>query len=331
MTKHILVTGGAGYIGSHVVRKLIDNGYTVSILDNLINGNKESVPSEVAFYKIDLGDISELRKLFDENNFDAVMHFAAFIEAGVSMKKPAEFFANNCINGSYLLNEMLRHGVKKIIFSSTAAVYGNPIGNKIKEDHPLNPVNHYGRTKLIFEELLRMYKESYDLEYIALRYFNASGADESAEIGEDHDPETHLIPLVLKTVLGERENIKIFGTDYGTSDGTCVRDYIHVNDLANAHILALERLFKNGESDVFNLGNGKGFSVEQVIDSAKKITGKDFKVIKTNRRKGDPAVLVADSTKARDILKWNPKYTSIDDIIKTAWRWHKKHPNGYNN
>jgi len=329
MAKHILVTGGAGYIGSHVVRKLIKNGYKVSVLDNLINGHKVSVPGEADFYQIDLGDIPKLREFFDNNHFDAVMHFAAFIEAGVSMKKPAEFFSNNCINGSYLLNEMLRHGVKKIIFSSTAAVYGNPIQKLIKEDHPLNPVNHYGTTKLIFENLLSMYRQSYDLQYIALRYFNASGANEDGEIGEDHFPETHLIPLVFQVVLGKRESIKIFGTDYDTPDGTCVRDYIHVNDLADAHILALQRLFETKESDTFNLGNGRGFSVREVIDSVKKITKKDFMVIKDKRREGDPAFLVADSSKARKTLKWDPKYTSIDDIIETAWNWHSKYPEGF--
>ena len=329
MNKHILVTGGAGYIGSHTVRKLINAGYKVSVLDSLINGHKKSIPSEATFYQIDLADRSALKELFDDNKFDAVMHFAAFIEAGVSMKKPAEFFANNCVNGSYLLNEMLRHSIKKFIFSSTAAVHGNPIQDLIKEDHPLDPVNHYGRTKLMFEELLKMYKESYGLQYIALRYFNASGADDTGEIGEDHAPETHLIPLVLQTALGKRDSIKIFGTDYDTPDGTCIRDYIHVDDLAEAHVLALNRLFKEEESDIFNLGNGKGFSVKEVIDSAKKITGKDFRVIEDKRRQGDPALLVADSSKAKEVLEWKPKYTSIDDIIKTAWKWHSLHPNGF--
>jgi len=330
MDKHILVTGGAGYIGSHVVRKLIDNGYKVSILDSLINGHLHSVPKDSTFHKVDLGDLTSLKNIFDENRYDAVMHFAAFIEAGLSMKKPAEFFANNCINGFNLLNEMLRHGVKKFVFSSTAAVYGDPVQDLIKENHQLKPVNNYGITKLIFENILEMYKKSYDLQYIALRYFNASGADESGKIGEDHSPETHLIPLVLKAALGKIDEIKVFGTDYDTPDGTCVRDYIHVNDLADAHVLALNKLFESEKSDVFNLGNGKGFSVKQVIDSAKKITGKNINVVESERREGDPAVLVADSTKAKDVLGWIPKYTSIDDIIKTAWTWHSSHPDGYN-
>lgn len=330
MNKHILVTGGAGYIGSHTVRKLLEAGYQVSVLDSLINGHKKSLPSEVDFHHIDLADTDSLKELFADNDFDAVMHFAAFIEAGVSMKKPAEFFMNNCVNGANLLNEMLRSGVKKFIFSSTAAVYGDPVQDLIKEDHPLVPVNHYGRTKLIFERILKMYEESYGLQYTALRYFNASGADETGEIGEDHAPETHLIPLVLQAALGKRENIKIFGTDYDTPDGTCIRDYIHVNDLADAHVLALNKLFETGESDILNLGNGKGFSVKEVIDSAKKITGKDFTVIEDARRQGDPAVLVADSSKAKEKLGWIPKYTSIDDIIKTAWQWHSTHPDGFN-
>lgn len=330
MSKHILVTGGAGYIGSHTVAKLIKEGYKVSVLDSLINGHKASLPEEASFHQVDLGDNAALGSVFDDNDFDAVMHFAAFIEAGVSMKKPAEFFANNCINGSYLLNEMLRHGVKKFIFSSTAAVYGDPIQDLIKEDHPLEPVNHYGRTKLIFERILNMYKESYDLKYIALRYFNASGADESGNIGEDHAPETHLIPLVLQVALGKRDHIKIFGTDYDTRDGTCIRDYIHVNDLADTHVLALNKLFDDEKSGIYNLGNGKGFSVREVIDSAKKITGKDFDVIEDKRRQGDSAVLVADSSKAMKAFSWKPKYISIDDIIKTAWSWHSSHPDGYN-
>jgi UDP-glucose 4-epimerase len=330
MDKNILVTGGAGYIGSHVVRKLINEGYKVSILDNLINGHSRSIPKDASFYKADLGDLASLKNIFDENNYDAVMHFAAFIEAGVSMKKPAEFFANNCVNGFNLLNEMLRHGVKRFIFSSTAAVYGDPVQDLIKENHPLKPVNNYGTTKLMFENILEMYKKSYNLQYIALRYFNASGADESGEIGEDHSPETHLIPLVLKAAMGKIDEIKVFGTDYDTPDGTCVRDYIHVNDLADAHVLALNKLFESEKSDVFNLGNGKGFSVKQVIDSAKKITGKNIHVVETGRREGDPAVLVADSTKAKDVFGWTPKYTSIDDIIKTAWNWHNSYPEGYN-
>jgi UDP-glucose 4-epimerase len=224
---------------------------------------------------------------------------------------------------------MLGAGVNKIIFSSTAAVYGDPVSVPIKEDHPLQPVNHYGRTKLIFENILGMYEETYGLKSIALRYFNAAGADPSGEIGEDHDPETHLIPLVLRTALGQREEIAIFGTDYGTEDGTCIRDYIHVNDLGDAHVLALKKLLEEERSDVFNLGNGKGFSVREVIDAAREVTGKEISVREEGRREGDPAILIADSEKAKSVLGWKPQYTDIRTIIETAWKWHLNKPQGY--
>jgi UDP-glucose 4-epimerase len=326
---HILVTGGAGYIGAHVVKLLISKGYKVSILDNLVNGHIETVPEEVNFYQVDLADKEGVNAIFEKNNFDAVMHFAAFIEAGISMQEPGKFFTNNCSNGINLLEAMTTQDVGKLIFSSTAALYGDPIQTPIKEDHPLQPVNHYGTTKLIFEKVLKMYMKTYDLKYIALRYFNAAGADQGSEIGEDHDPETHLIPLVLQTALGKRDEIKIFGTDYDTEDGTCVRDYIHVSDLADAHLLALENLLEGGESDQFNLGNGKGFSVREVIEAAKKVTEKDIKVVEDARREGDPAILIADSTKIKKKLGWDPKFTSIDGIIESAWNWHKDHPEGF--
>ncbi|MFC1810200.1 UDP-glucose 4-epimerase GalE [Patescibacteria group bacterium] len=330
MSKHILVTGGAGYIGSHTVRLLLKEGYKVTVLDNLVNGHKASVPEEVEFVNLDLCEREVLTKFIEHNDFDAVIHFAAFIEAGQSMKEPEKFFENNCVNGTNLLNAMVANDLKKIIFSSTAAVYGDPVDDSIKEDHSLNPVNHYGRTKLIFENILKMYDETHNLKYISLRYFNAAGADPSGELGEDHDPETHLIPLVLKTALGQRKEIKIFGTDYDTPDGTCIRDYIHVNDLAQAHILALKKLFEIGESDIFNLGNGRGFSVQEVIDAAEKITGKKINAVDDERREGDPAVLVANSEKIKSKLGWNPKHTKIEDILNSAWAWHWKNPNGYN-
>lgn len=329
MSQHILVTGGAGYIGSHVVRTLIEEGYNVTVLDNLINGHRRSVHQSAAFHQIDLGNVKRLRSFFDKHSFDAVMHFAAFIEAGISMRKPAEFFENNCINGFNLLNEMLRHGIKSFVFSSTAAVYGNPVDNFITEDHPLKPVNHYGRTKLMFERLLTMYEKSYGLSSVALRYFNASGADPSGEIGEDHAPETHLIPLVLQTALGLREYISIFGNDYNTPDGTCIRDYIHVNDLADAHVLALKKTLSDKVSEVFNLGNGKGFSVKEVIEAAKLVTGKKIPVKTAERREGDPPKLVADSTKAKSVLGWSPKYQSIKSIVESAWKWHQDNPHGF--
>jgi len=329
MSKHILVTGGAGYIGSHTVRLLLKEGYKVTVLDNLVNGHKESVPPEVEFVKLDLAERKVLTKLIEHNNFDAVIHFAAFIEAGESMKQPEKFFENNCVNGTNLLNAMVANDLKNIIFSSTAAVYGNPISTPIKEDHPLEPVNHYGRTKLIFESILKMHEETHGLKHISLRYFNAAGADPTGEIGEDHDPETHLIPLILKTALGKRKSISIFGTDYDTKDGTCVRDYIHVNDLAQAHILALKKLFETGESDVFNLGNGQGFTVKEVIEAAEKVCGHPIPKEETQRREGDPAILIADSEKIKSQLNWEPKFTSIEQIIETAWKWHKDNPNGY--
>ncbi|MBD3156231.1 UDP-glucose 4-epimerase GalE [Candidatus Peregrinibacteria bacterium] len=329
MPQHILVTGGAGYIGSHVVRTLLHEGYTVSVLDNLINGHRKSVASAAGFYQIDLGDVKALRSFFDTHSFDAVMHFAAFIEAGISMRKPAEFFENNCVNGFHLLNEMLRHGIKTFVFSSTAAVYGDPVDDRITEDHRLKPVNHYGRTKLMFEQLLNMYEQSYGLSSVALRYFNASGADDSGGIGEDHAPETHLIPLVLQTAVGLREYINIFGTNYDTPDGTCIRDYIHVNDLASAHVLALKKVLSDQTSDVFNLGNGKGFSVKEVIEAARTVTGKKIPVKIAARREGDPAVLVADSTKAKRVLGWKPNYRSIQSIVESAWKWHESNPHGF--
>lgn len=329
MNKHILVTGGAGYIGSHTVRLLLKEGYKVTILDNLVNGHKESVPPEVEFINLDLSEREVLTKLIEHNNFDAVIHFAAFIEAGESMKEPEKFFENNCVNGTNLLNAMVANNLKNIIFSSTAAVYGNPISTPIKEDHPLEPVNHYGRTKLIFENILKMYEQTHGLKYISLRYFNAAGADQSGEIGEDHDPETHLIPLILKTALGKRKSISIFGTDYDTKDGTCVRDYIHVTDLAQAHILALKKLFETGESDVFNLGNGQGFTVKEIIEASEKVIGHPIPKEEAPRREGDPAILIADSEKIKSKLNWNPEFTSIDQIIETAWKWHKDHPDGF--
>lgn len=330
MSKNILVTGGAGYIGSHTVRLLLKEGYKVTVLDNLINGHKESLPPEAEFINLDLCEREVLTKLIEHNNFDAVIHFAAFIEAGLSMKEPEKFFENNCVNGTNLLHAMVANNLKNIIFSSTAAVYGNPISTPIKENHPLMPVNHYGRTKLIFENILKMFEETHGLKYISLRYFNAAGADPSGEIGEDHDPETHLIPLILKTALGKRKSISIFGTDYETKDGTCVRDYIHVNDLAQAHVLALKKLFETGESNIFNLGNGQGFTVKEVIKAAEKVCGYPIPKEEVPRRKGDPAILIADSEKIKSELNWNPQFISIEQIIETAWKWHKDNPDGYN-
>lgn len=318
----ILVTGGAGYIGSHTVKLLEEKGFEVVVYDNLSNGHEEAVLNS-RFVKGDILERAKLDDLLTEIEFDAVIHFAAFIEVGESVKKPLEFFNNNVSGTLNLLSLLKKHGVKKFVFSSTAAVYGNPDKTPIEEDFELKPINPYGNTKLTVEKVLGDMSVAGDINYIALRYFNASGADESGLIGESHNPETHLIPLVLKTAKGERDSIKIFGTDYPTKDGTCIRDYIHVNDLANAHVLALNYLLDGGDSDVFNCGYGVGYSVREIIDTAKKVTGVDFKVEEAERREGDPAVLVADNEKIKRVLGWQPVHNDIEFIIKTAWNWEK--------
>jgi len=322
----ILVTGGAGYIGSHAVRILLQDNYKVVVYDNLINGHKESLPAEAELIVGDLNDKEKLDKLFKKNNFDAVMHFAAFIEVGKSMKNPANFYRNNVANTLNLLEAMVKNNVKKIIFSSTAALFGYPDEIPIKEETKKNPVNVYGRTKFIIEQMLSDFDTAYGLKFISLRYFNASGADFG--IGEDHNPETHLIPLVLQVALGKRDSIKIFGTNYPTKDGTCIRDYIHVTDLADAHMLALKKLLSIDKSNYYNLGNGDGYSVKEIIEVARKITGHPIPAIKSERRVGDPAVLVADSTKIQKELGWKPKY-NLKAIIKSAWEWHKNNPEGF--
>ncbi len=318
----VLVTGGAGYIGSHTVKLLVENGFEVVVYDNLANGHRDAVIN-ARFVEGDILDGNRLDEILTAESFDAVVHFAAFIEVGESVKNPLKFYENNVAGTINLLNLLKKHKVKNFVFSSTAAVYGNPEKVPIKEDSPLNPINPYGNTKLTIEKVLKDMSDAGEIDFIALRYFNASGADKSGLIGESHNPETHLIPLVLKTAKGERECIKIFGTDYSTPDGTCVRDYIHVNDLANAHILALDYLLEGGKSDVFNCGYGMGYSVKEIIDTVKKITGVDFKVEKAPRREGDPPILVADNKKIKSVLNWNPEYNDIEYIIKTAWDWEK--------
>lgn len=318
----ILVTGGAGYIGSHTVRRLIKKGYDVVVYDNLTKGHEWAVKDS----KLVVGDISDhdrVCNVIKEYGVDSVIHFAAYSLVGESMEDPQMYYINNVGGTMSLLKAMMDCGVKKIVFSSTAAVYGEPEEVPIKEESRLNPTNVYGRTKLIIENILKDYDMAYGLKYVSLRYFNAAGADDAGDIGEDHYPETHLIPLVLKTAKGERKDIKIYGTDYSTPDGTCIRDYIHVNDLADAHILALEYLREN-RSNVFNLGNGSGFSVKEVIDTAEKVTSRNIKRIETERRPGDPAVLIADSEKIKKVLGWKPQYTELDKIIETAWRWEMK-------
>lgn len=319
----IFVTGGAGYIGSHVVKKLVKSGHDVLVYDNLSKGHKESVNKKALFIKGDLSDKSKLNSVFEKYKIDSVMHFAGFIEAGESMIKPKKYFANNVVNGINLLDVMVKNNVKKIIYSSSAGVYGNPERIPVKEEDETKPVNVYGETKLMFENKLKWYDKIHNLKFTALRYFNAAGSD--GELGEDHNPETHLIPLILKAALNDSK-IKIFGTDYPTKDGTCIRDYIYVVDLADAHILALKNL--KSESKIYNLGSEKGYSVREVIDMVKKVTGKNIKVIESERRKGDPAVLVASSKKIKKELGWKPKY-NIKDMIKSAWEWHNKHPKGY--
>lgn len=329
--KNILVTGGAGYIGSHAVRALVQAGYEVHVVDNLSKGHRQAVHPAANFVLLDLADRSGLEKLFAQTKFDAVLHFAGSIEVGLSMSDPALFFQSNCTNGLNLLEAMRKSGVRNIIFSSTAAVYGNPKKLPVKEDDLLKPTNFYGESKLIFERILEQYRQMFNFQYVALRYFNAAGADASGEIGQDYDPPTHLIGRVLKAALGQLPDLKIHGTDYPTKDGTCIRDYIHVTDLVEAHLLALEYLFDSDKnrSDVFNLGNGKGFSVREVLRVAEKVTGKEIVFGEASRREGDPVELIADSSKAQEILGWNPKFDRLEDIIETAWRWNEGHPHGY--
>ena len=319
----ILIVGGAGYIGSHTNNALNEAGYETVVLDSLSYGHEESIKWG-EFCKCDLANIDDVDEVFNKYDITAVMHFSSFIDVGESVTNPEKYYTNNVVNTMNLLHVMLKHNVKKFIFSSTCATYGVPQKIPLVEDHPQNPINPYGMTKLMVEKILKDYDNAYGLKSVILRYFNASGADESGEIGEWHNPETHLIPLILDAAIGKREDIKIFGTDYDTEDGTCIRDYIHVTDLADAHIRALKYLEDENTSNEFNLGNGVGFSVRQVIESAKKVTGRDFKVEETKRRPGDPAVLIGSSKKAKDTLGWNPQYTDIDDIIKTAWIWHQK-------
>lgn len=318
----ILIVGGAGYIGSHTNKALTEAGYETIVLDNLSYGHKEAVKWGT-FCQCDLKDIDDLDKVFTEYDIDAVMHFSSFIEVGESVQNPEKYYTNNVVNTMNLLKVMLKHNVKKFIFSSTCATYGVPQKIPLVEDHPQNPINPYGWTKLMVERILKDYDTAYGLKSVILRYFNASGADKSGEIGEAHDPESHLIPLILDAAIGKRDNIKIFGSDYDTPDGTCIRDYIHVTDLADAHVLSLKYLEEKEESNEFNLGNGQGFSVKEVIDSVRKVTGREFEVVETERREGDPAVLIGSSKKAKELLGWNPQFVNIDDIVESAWNWHK--------
>ncbi len=316
----ILIVGGAGYIGSHMVKQLANAGHDVVTLDNLSYGYRDAVKYG-DFVQGDLGDDKILDSIFSDGSVDAVMHFAGFIQVGESMTKPSMYYQNNVANTLILLDAMLRHQVKNFIFSSTAAIFGEPDYTPIDEKHNKQPINPYGHSKLMIEQVLDDYDKAYSLRSTCLRYFNAAGADPDGELGERHIPETHLIPLILQAASGRRDDIKVFGDDYPTDDGTCVRDYIHINDLCDAHLLALELMIKNNKSARFNLGNGKGFSVKQVIDVVKEVSGKDFKVTIEPRRSGDPAVLVADASLATKELNWQPKFAELKDIVETAWNW----------
>jgi UDP-glucose 4-epimerase len=325
----ILVCGGAGYIGSHTVHELINQNKDVIIVDNLQSGHMKAVNPKAKFYKGDIRDSEFLDKVFSENNVEAVIHFAANSLVGESMTKPLLYFNNNVYGMQILLESMVKHNIKHIVFSSTAAVYGEPKRIPILEDDETNPTNPYGETKLTMEKMMKWVSNAYGISYVSLRYFNAAGALEDGSIGEDHSPESHLIPLILQVPLKKREAITVFGEDYDTPDGTCIRDYIHVLDLADAHIKAVEYLQKGNESNIFNLGNGFGFSVKEMIDSAREATNEEINVVVGTRRAGDPAKLIASNEKAKKILGWEPKYTDVKAIISTAWTWHKNHPNGF--
>lgn len=324
----VLVCGGAGYIGSHMVAELRENGEEVVVLDNLQKGHRDSI-KDVKLYEGDLRDRSILDRVFKENNIDAVIDFAADSLVGESVTAPIKYFQNNIGSTLCLLDAMKDYGVKYIVFSSTAATYGEPQNVPILEGDRTLPTNPYGESKLAVEKILKWCDNAYGIKYTALRYFNAAGAHISGKIGEDHRPESHLIPIILQVALGQRDKIMVFGDDYPTTDGTCVRDYIHVTDLASAHLLALKRLMNGGSSAVYNLGNGKGFSVNEVIEVARKVTEIDIKAEISERRAGDPAVLVASSEKAKKELNWKPKYNDLSTIVETAWNWHKNHPQGY--
>lgn len=325
----ILVLGGAGYIGSHTVYELIDAGRDVVVADNLLTGFRAAVHPKARFYQLDIRDRSALDELFTKEKIEGVIHFAASSQVGESMSDPLKYYDNNLHGTMVLLQAMVAHGVDKIVFSSTAATYGEPERVPILETDRTDPTNCYGETKLAMEHMMRWVSQAHGLKYVALRYFNACGAHPSGAIGEAHNPETHLIPLILQVPNGQREKISIFGDDYATKDGTCIRDYIHVSDLAQAHILALDHLLQGGESDVFNLGNGVGFTVKEVIDVARAVTGHPIPAETCPRRAGDPAQLIASSQKAVDQLGWKPKYNDLNTIIASAWKWHSAHPRGY--
>lgn len=325
----ILVLGGAGYIGSHTVDKLIQKNYQVVVVDNLLTGHRDAVHPDATFYLGDCRDKKFLESVFKKETIEGVVHFAASSLVGESVENPLKYFNNNVGGMEILLEVMEEFKVKNIVFSSTAATYGEPTISPITEEVPTNPKNPYGESKLIMEKMMKWCDNAYGMRYVALRYFNVAGAKEDASIGEDHTPETHLVPIILQVALGQRDHLTIFGDDYDTPDGTCIRDYVHVEDLAEAHILALNYLQAGNPSNFFNLGSNNGYSVKEMLDAARIVTGKEIKALAGPRRAGDPSRLVASSAKVKETLGWNPKYTDIKKIIETAWNWHVSHPNGY--
>ena len=325
----VLILGGAGYIGSHTVYEFLDKGCEVIVADNLQSGHMQALHPDAKFYRGDIRDKEFLDNLFKKENIDSIIHFAANSLVGESMQDPLKYYDNNLYGTMVLLKSMVENNIKKIVFSSTAATYGEPENIPILETDRTNPTNTYGETKLSMEKMFKWVSLAHGVNFVSLRYFNACGAHKSGKIGEDHSPETHLIPIVLQVANKKRQSVNIFGNDYQTPDGTCIRDYIHVSDLAAAHYLALEYLNKGGKSDIFNLGNGVGFSVKEVIEASREVTGDKIPAIVSKRREGDPKTLIASSDKARNILGWQPKYTDLKEIIQTAWMWHKNHPEGY--
>lgn len=325
----ILVLGGAGYIGSHAVDQLIYNGYDVAVVDNLLTGHRQAVHQDARFYEGDIRNKAFLKTVFEKEKVEGVIHFAASSLVGESVEKPLDYFNNNVYGTQILLEVMHEFDVKQIVFSSTAATYGEPKMTPITEETPTNPKNPYGESKLMMEKMMKWCDNAYGMRYVALRYFNVAGAKADASIGEDHTPETHLVPIILQVALGQREELAVYGDDYDTPDGTCVRDYVQVEDLIAAHIKALEYLKAGNESNFFNLGSNNGYSVKEMLEAAREVTGKEIPAKIAPRRAGDPSKLVASSQKAKEILGWEPAYTDIKAIIKTAWDWHVSHPHGY--
>lgn len=325
----VLVLGGAGYIGSHAVDQLITKGYDVAVVDNLKTGHKESLPDKARFYQGDIRDKAFMEDVFTKENIEGVIHFAASSLVGESMEIPLDYFNNNVYGTQVVLEVMEKYNVKSIIFSSSAATYGEPKVIPIEETAATNPESTYGETKLMMEKMLKWCDKAYGMRFVALRYFNVAGAKLDGTIGEDHNPESHLLPIILQTALGQREKFTIYGEDYETPDGTCIRDYVHVVDLIDAHILALEYLQAGNSSNTFNLGSSTGFSVKQMLEAAREVTGKEIPATVVSRRAGDPSTLIAASDKAREVLGWKPQYTDVNKIIESAWNWHVKHPEGY--